>query len=187
MSPNADENALIRQAARGNENARKTLFERFRSMVYGIGWRVLSNHEDALEVVQETFVKVFNRLDTFEERSSLKTWIVRVATNAALDLRRARRARPDMGAPEIRFELKESPGAESPPEEAQKRELVNALRLCMERLSASLASVVTLVADGGLSYSQVAGELGIAQGTVMSRLFYARRKLMECLEKKGVM
>jgi len=178
------EQALIRLAARRDPRAQEELFEKYRSMVFRVGWRILGDREDALEVVQETFVKVFANLDRFEGRSSLKTWIARIAANAALDLGRARSARPDIGAGAPREELTPA-RAESPLGAVQRRELEEALRLCLGTLRPSLAAVIGLFTDGGLTYAEIAEALNVAQGTVMSRLFYARRKLRECLEAKG--
>lgn len=140
-----------------------------------------------MDVVQETFVKVLRGLKSFQERSSLKTWIVRIASNTSLDMRRAHRARPDIGAQELPENALPAGKSPSPAAEAQQHELAAALRDCMNTLSPALAAPLTMFSQGGMRYEETAEALGVARGTVMSRLFYARRKLHECLEDKGFM
>ena len=174
----------MRLAAGRDSRAQETLYEKYRSLVFHVAWRILQNREDALEVVQETFVKVFENIDRFEGRASLKTWIARIAGNTALDLGRAKSARPDIGAGAPREEFTPA-AAESPVAAAQRGELSEALKVCLGTLQPSFTAVIGLFTDGGLTYAEIAESLGIARGTVMSRLYYARRKLRDCLKLRG--
>jgi len=175
---------LIRLAKMGDIEAQSEIFEKYRAMAFRVAWRVLQNREDAMDVVQETFVKVFRGLDRFEGRSSLKTWIARIAANTALDVGRFKSVRPDIGAGAPREEFTPA-SSQSPVAEAQTRELAEALKECLGALPEQLAAVMALFSDAGLPYAQIAESLDIAQGTVMSRLYYAREKLRDCLKSKG--
>ena len=84
----ADETELIREAKRGNREAFGVLVERYQRRVVGVALAVVHNQEDALELAQETFVRAYENLGSFESRSSFSTWLYRIAANLAIDLRR---------------------------------------------------------------------------------------------------
>src|SRR5262245_54554723 len=81
---------LLEQAAQGCSRALEELFRRYRSVAYRVAYRLLGNEADALDAVQEAFVKALTHLPTFQGRSSFKTWLLRVVSNAAMDLGRQR-------------------------------------------------------------------------------------------------
>src|SRR3954470_24515890 len=88
-SPDGDD-PLVARAARGARPARDELFRRYRDPAYRVAYRLLGNEADALDAVQDGFVKALNNLPGFEGRSTFKTWLLRVISNAALDLGRQR-------------------------------------------------------------------------------------------------
>src|SRR6266705_2096302 len=81
---------LLSRAARGSKDALDELFRRYRLVAYRVAFRLLNNEADALDAVQEAFIKALTHLPSFEGRSSFKTWLLRVVSNAALDLGRQR-------------------------------------------------------------------------------------------------
>src|SRR5438067_11040616 len=85
-----DDDCLLRRFAEGKREALEELFRRYRSAAYRVASRLLGNEADALDAVQEGFVKALTHLDGFQRRSSFKTWLLRVVSNAALDLGRQR-------------------------------------------------------------------------------------------------
>src|SRR5436309_2580382 len=93
---------LLARLARGERAALDELFNRYRSMAYRVAHRLLGNEADALDAVQEAFVKVLTHLDSFQGRSTFKTWLLRVVSNAALDFgrQRGRREVRSLDAPE---------------------------------------------------------------------------------------
>src|SRR5436853_7721509 len=99
-SPPSDE-CLLRRVAGGDRVALDELFRRYRQPAYRVAYRLLGNEADALDAVQEGFIKVLTNLAHFQGRSSFKTWLLRVVSNAALDLgrQRGRRATADLGDP----------------------------------------------------------------------------------------
>src|SRR5436305_6704608 len=81
---------LLDRAGRGDRDALEELFRRYRLVAYRVAYRLLSNEADALDAVQEAFIKALTHLPSFEGRSSFKTWLLRVVSNASLDLGRQR-------------------------------------------------------------------------------------------------
>lgn len=182
-----DDLALARRAAKGDVEAFRSLFERHRRRVYSIAWRFTRNRDDALDVVQEVFIKVHRALDTFDGRSLFSTWVCRIATNASIDWTRRRKGEhveyqealmgpeQEEGGPEI------LPRPESPQDAAVRGELREKIRGAVEELSEKHRSVFLLHAVEGLSYQEIADFQGIPIGTVMSRLHYARKYLRDFL------
>src|SRR5579871_6414841 len=91
--PECDEAQMLMRLRSGDRRALECLFRLHRAVAYRVAYRLLGNEADALDAVQNAFVKVFTHLDGFEGRSSFKTWLLRVVSNAALDLGRRRRRR----------------------------------------------------------------------------------------------
>ena len=153
-------------------------------MVYGLVYGVVHEREAAKDVAQEVFLKVYRQMKWFEERSKFKTWLYRIAMNAAIDYsRRKGRTEPleywDSENEEMRPKVQvrdESPG---PREKASQSELRAKLDEAIAQLSPEHRAVLTLREWQGLSYEEIAESLGIESGTVMSRLFYARKKLAD--------
>src|SRR5437867_12719133 len=88
-APASDE-CLLARFARGDRSALEELFQRYRGLAYRVTYRLLGHEADALDAVQEGFIKALTRLDSFQGRSTFKTWLLRVVSNAALDLGRKR-------------------------------------------------------------------------------------------------
>ena len=188
-SCSSDEQLLARVAA-GDREALEELFRRYRGAAYRVAYRLLGNEPDALDAVQEGFVKALTHLHGFQGRSSVKTWLLRVVSNAALDLGRQRGRREVLS-----LEAAEA-GDSSPPQlitadDAARGLERSDLRHLLDQALATLSEVqrqtFVLHADAGLSYREVAETLGISIGTVMSRLFYARQKLRAYLSERALL
>jgi RNA polymerase sigma-70 factor (ECF subfamily) len=169
---------LLERFAAGDRSALEELFHRYRSPAYRVAHRLLGNEPDALDAVQDGFVKVLANLSGFENRSSFKTWLLRVVSNAALDLGRQRGRREAFapvngsanGEPDLLVWNDPTLGLE----QADLRKLLDA---ALATLPDSQRQTFVLHVDAEMSYREVADSLGISIGTVMSRLFYARQKL----------
>jgi RNA polymerase sigma-70 factor (ECF subfamily) len=164
----------------GDRQAHDEVFERYREPAYRVAYRLLGNTEDALDAVQEGFVKAFRNARSFERRCSFKTWLLRIVSNAALDLGRLRRRRDELTAAAMERVAAEgalTPEHLDPSREAEEAELRGAVSDALALLPESQRRTFVLHVDGGLSYREVADAMGISIGTVMSRLFYARQKL----------
>ena len=177
---------LVEQAARGERDARRDLFERHRETAYHVALRITGRHEDALDVVQDSFIKAFEGLGEFQRAAGFKTWFLRIVTNRALDLLRARKVRLavplDAGDDEPRLEPSGSDGTDQPGADLERRELADRLQRAVESLPPGQRVVFALYATGEMTYGQIAEAVDIPVGTVMSRLYHARRRLHQLLE-----
>lgn len=175
----SDDELLTRHAA-GQRDALEELFRRYRQAAYRVAYRLLGNEADALDAVQDGFIKALTHLHSFQGRSSFKTWLLRVVSNASLDLGRQRGRRETVSleaaqTSEITHDqLQSADGSAIGLERADLRYLLDQ---ALATLSEAQRHTFVLFADGELSYREVADVLGISIGTVMSRLFYARQKL----------
>ena len=176
------DSALLDRVAAGDRAALEELFRRYRTTAFRVAYRLLGREQDALDAVQDAFVKVLTNLGRFRGQSSFKTWVLRIVSNAALDLGRHRKrdgwndreARP---AAADHAEIDHRP----PDSEMERADLRKVIEAALARLPASQRQTFVLHVDGELSYREVAEAMGISIGTVMSRLFYARQKLKELL------
>ena len=184
--PAPSDELLLERFASGERAALDELFRRHRQPAYRVAFRLLGNEPDALDAVQEGFIKALTHLGGFQGRSSFKTWLLRVVSNAALDLgrQRGRRETLSLDAPNAG---EVGPGLLSPDEAARGLERAD-LRALLDQALAALSEVqrqtFVLHADAGLSYREVADATGVSIGTVMSRLFYARQKLRAFLSQR---
>ncbi|HET6574754.1 MAG TPA: RNA polymerase sigma factor [Fimbriiglobus sp.] len=178
-SPSDD--ALLAGFAAGDVAALDELFRRYRGVAYQVAYRLLGHEADALDAVQDGFVNALRHLDRFRGHSSFKTWLLRVVSNAALDVGRQRRRRDTW----VTSPPADDPGPVdpiSPPDgHLDRADLRRLLDRALAALPEAQRRTFVLHADGGLSYREVADALGISIGTVMSRVFYARQKLRAIL------
>jgi RNA polymerase sigma-70 factor (ECF subfamily) len=183
--PVPGDDQLLARAAHGDRAALDELFRRYRLVAYRVAYRLLGNEADALDAVQEAFVKALTRLPGFEGRSSFKTWLLRVVSNAALDLGRQRGRREalsfDAMGPKNREDL-EPLVQEVAGRNLEREDLRRLLQQALAQLPVAQRQTFVLHAEAGLSYREVAGVLNISIGTVMSRLYYARQKLRALLD-----
>jgi RNA polymerase sigma-70 factor (ECF subfamily) len=177
----------VAKAQKGDRAVFGKLVAKHYDMVYAIAYGILNNRESALDTAQEVFLKAFRTLENFEGKSKFKTWLHRVAVNAAIDQTRRKRPTesldidPDDPNSEGRAPLIVKDGRPGPREEAARDELREIVEKGLNQLSADHRAVLVLREWQGLSYEEIAEALGLELGTVMSRLFYARKKLAEAL------
>jgi RNA polymerase sigma-70 factor (ECF subfamily) len=178
--PVPSDEQLLARFARGDQEVLDELFKRYRLVAYRVAYRLLGNEADALDAVQDGFVKALTHLPSFQGRSTFKTWLLRVVSNAALDLGR-QRARWDgfsldgLGGQER--EALEKQHQEDPALGLEREDLRRLLNRALAILPETQRRTFVLHAEAELSYREVAEVLEISIGTVMSRLFYARQKL----------
>ena len=180
-------NALLRRAQGGDMDAFAELFEPLRPMVHAVASRLVGDGE-AEDVVMETFLKAWQSIPRFGRRSSLKTWLYRITHNCAVDLLRARarhRARtvaPDEREASDTLERIADPAAVAPDEGAERSDLAAAVADALGQLGDAHRATLQLRFVDGLGYAEIAAATGASIGTVMSRIFYGRRKLRRLLE-----
>jgi RNA polymerase sigma-70 factor (ECF subfamily) len=176
-----DEN-LVRAAQKGETTAFEELFARHRDKIYARAFSMMRNEEEAVDLSQEAWVKGWQRLIQFQGDSSFVTWMTRIVINLCLDqLRKHKRQR----AESIQALDEESGGVErqmpvvtvNPTEGLERSELRQRIDKALGQLSHEHRTVLILHEFEDLEYKEIAKRMGCSIGTVMSRLFYARRKM----------
>jgi len=179
--------SLLRKARAGDVEAFVQLFEPLRPTVHMVA-RTLVGEPDAEDVVMETYLKAWTHLPGYRGGASLKTWLLRIARNAALDVLRRRASRPTSSLSgestdePVVLDV-EDPTAVTPAEQLEVRDSVAMLRKALARLDPPHRQVLLMRYEDGLSYGEIAAASGLAIGTVMSRLFNAKRKLRAIWEQ----
>jgi RNA polymerase sigma-70 factor (ECF subfamily) len=182
---------LVRRTQAGDRVAFRALFDKYHRRVFAIAMGVVKNPQDANDVTQEAFVKVFKHISGFEGASSFYTWLYRITMNLSIDLfRRKKTARAvdyDDAVGRDPDDL-EDPANIAPtylggdPAKAHSRkELLGKLEGALRTLPPYHQQVLMLREVDGLSYEEIANVMQIPKGTVMSRLFHARRKMQAAL------
>jgi RNA polymerase sigma-70 factor (ECF subfamily) len=163
---------LVGRARAGDQGAFGTLVRRHQQRIFGLGARLLGNGSDADDLVQETFLRAWRALDRFDENRPLAPWLVRIATNRALQVLETRSRRP---AEELTETLRwEGPSPDEEVDQARRRvEVMKALNA----LPDDQRTILVLRAYEGLSYREIADTLEVPIGTVMSRLARAREAM----------
>jgi RNA polymerase sigma-70 factor (ECF subfamily) len=185
--PAASDECLLARLAGGERAALEDLFQRYRDVAYRVAYRLLGNEADALDAVQDGFVKALTHLNSFQGRSTFKTWLLRVVSNAALDLGRQRGRREALSLDVYQTNEQENTQPlvlEDPGQGLERADLRRLLNEALATLPEAQRQTFVLHADAEMSYRDVAEVLGISIGTVMSRLYYARQKLRAYLAER---
>jgi len=177
------EAALIARCRTGEQAACEALVAEHQAMVFQLGCHLLGNREEAYDLSQEVFLRVFRTLDRFRADASLKTWIYRITINQASNRRRFwsrrnRLAQVSLDAHvEVHGEPTEPSDASSPHRILASKQLAEQLTLALDALPFDQRTVLILREVEGLAYDEIAQALDIAIGTVKSRLTRARQTL----------
>lgn len=136
-----------------------------------------------MDVVQDAFIKAFDSLQNFQRESSFRTWLMRIAANRSLDVLRARKIRKTASLDADENAVAEPPDSRAASAESrlELEESAAAIQAAVEDLPPDQRAVFSLYATGEMTYAQIAEAVGVPVGTVMSRLFHARRKLKAAL------
>lgn len=185
-APAEAEAGLVSRARLGDEAAIRALVQQNNRRLYRVTRAVLDDDRDAEDAVQEAYLRAFTRLDSFRGDSGFATWLTRIALNEALQrLRRRRRTLPDQAA-ETRsahvIVFPESHSAMDPESATARHQLRGMIEGAVERLPRPLRLVFVLREIEELSTAETAGQLGLPEATVKTRLHRARRQLREHLD-----
>ena len=183
-----DDTSLVRDARRGDAQAFRSLVERYQRRVYQLALGMVKDPDEAMDITQETFVRVHRYLPSFKGDSSFFTWTYRIATNLCLDSarRRGRTERVEMDESDAEIEARMDPPSAAlagPQRAALNAELKARIDDALASLSENHRAILLLREVEGLSYEELAHALGIRKGTVMSRLFHARLKMQRKLRE----
>ena len=178
---------LLTRAQKGDMEAFAEMFEPLRPLLVAVASRLV-DRDLAQDVVMDTFLKAWQALPRFAGRASLRTWLFRIARNCALDhIRRAQRRREVSLADDESGHAAQRDVADvyqpSPSKQMERSETAAHVRAAMGRLPELHRTVLELRFQDDLSYTEIAAVLGVSIGTVMSRLFNAKKKLRRALEE----
>lgn len=186
---------VVLRARDGDHGAFRVLVKRHESRVYALAMRILRDPEWAQDAVQESFLKAYRSLRKFEGRAAFGTWMYRLTYNQCLDMRRADKSGRYTEWDEERTAIPEesespvqslSSSIRGPGEEVERGELREQLNKAIETLPEAIRQTLVMREVDGLPYGEIAKLLKIPKGTVMSRLFHARKRLQEVLRSQGV-
>ena len=185
-----EDRGLIARAQKGDRAAFKSLVERHQRRAFAIALALVRDENDARELVQDAFLRVYKGLENFQGGSSFFTWLYRIITNLSIDLIR-KPGRQLVDIDESRFESDESTEAEfpllsrvdgsDPADVVRRREIAARLQVALDALPPYHRGVIVMREIEGLSYEEMAQAMGVSKGTIMSRLFHARQKLQKAL------
>jgi RNA polymerase sigma-70 factor, ECF subfamily len=182
------DDALIRATLDGDDDAFRELMERYKGRAFGVAVGIVGNGDDALDVVQDSFIKAYYKLKEFRFGSNFYTWFYRLLVNQAIDRWRKSARSAEVPLDEGWLSEDASPPdafsyPRTPEDLARNRELGDALQRAIASLPEYHRAVIVLREVEGMAYGEIAKALKCSVGTVMSRLHYARGKLKDALKQ----
>ena len=179
---NHEETKLISRCQQGDQEALKEIYDKYHKKVYRIAYGVVRHREEALDIVQEVFIKLFRSIKNFKGRSHFFTYLYRMVMNTAIDHARKIGKHP--------LSSLDEEGGFQPSDEIEKgperlllhKELEERLNWAMNKLPAEQRAALVFREIEGLSYQEMAEAMGCSIGTVMSRLHYSRKRMQELLK-----
>jgi RNA polymerase sigma-70 factor (ECF subfamily) len=174
---------LVQRAQRGDFAAYDELVRRYQERIYSTVYHMTANHEDAVDLAQETFIKGFQALSSFKGDSSFYTWVYRIAVNKTINFLKSRKNKSHLSLNDLDLNIENNPdlvslvSEKTPRRDAGLSELQEKLNEAMLKLSPAHRLVVTLHDVQGLAHEEIAAIMDCNVGTVRSRLFYARQQL----------
>ena len=183
-----DENKLLECAKHGSERAFEELVRLYEARVFSYAMTLLGNRQDAEEVTQDVFVKVWRTLARFRGECSFSSWVMRITKNTATDALRARReptvslAAEDENGEEREMDLVDEDPASNPSAAFERDERIRLVRRAIRKLPHDQREILTLRDLYGYPYEEIARILQLESGTVRSRISRARQHLKKILE-----
>lgn len=172
-----EDHHLVERSRAGDVAAFEELVKRHQARAYAVAYRLLGRREDAQEVAQEAFARAYFRLAEFRGTAQFRTWLYRIVVNLATDF--LRRRKPEVPENAAVFQMVDTRG--NPGEHLHRQELRQNIEEAIKALPLDLRTVILLREMEGLSYAEIARVIRRPVGTVMSRLFHARRRLQQSL------
>ena len=177
-----EEKELITLSKEGSHEAFEELIKLYEKQIYNIAYRIAMDPQDAMDISQDSLIKIYNNIKYFEERSKFSTWIFRIVTNSAIDYVKKHRKVKLLSIEEGIAADKNS--GTTVDEELEKSENVKKVHAALEKIDVNHRAVVILKDIYGFSYSEISKILVINEGTVKSRLNRARKALKKQLSKE---
>jgi len=177
---NKNDLELVSLCRKGDLCAFEELVRNHQNMMVNVAFRMMGNYEDACEVVQDAFLSAYKNLNNFQERSKFSTWLCRIVINLSKNKIQKIKTRSYI------YQVKEEQTTQTinlePDMAYEKKQDNEIINRCLDKLDADFKLVLVLREINGLSYIEISETLGLAQGTVKSRLYRAKIALKECLK-----
>lgn len=189
----AEDQRLVEAAKAGDAEAFRKLVERNQGRLFAVAFGMLRDRDDAMDVVQDAFIKAHRKLPDFKGNAAFSTWLHRICVNLCIDKKRAKARRRSVDLDDVRpaelsddslyagAEITPKLSGQNPLKNASEKELGAQIDRALAQLSDDHRTILLLREVDGLSYEEIAETLEIPRGTVMSRLFYARRNMQRLL------
>jgi len=180
---------LVERTRQGNPEAFDQLVLRFTPRLYGLVYHMTSNHEDTNDLLQEIFAKAYRSIGGFRGKSAFYTWLHTIAVNKTINFLKKRGRRFQISLDDVDSSIENDPdfleatASSDPVRETGLNELQKRLNEAMLQLSPKHRAVVTMFDIQGTPHAEIAKILGVSEGTVRSRLFYAHREMQNYLEE----
>ena len=180
---------LVKKAQAGDTGAFDQLVSRYRNRIFGMIYNMVHNEQDAWDLAQDSFLKAWKSIAHFRGQSSCYTWIYRIVMNVTIDSLRKKQVRGSGAEFDDAIQLREIdpasrtvPHADAlPHERMEHKEIRSRIDAAIAQLSPEHRAVILMKEIADMQYDEIAESLGCSIGTVMSRLFYARKKLQNLL------
>jgi RNA polymerase sigma-70 factor (ECF subfamily) len=182
-----EDEALVRRTQNGDSSAFDVLVGRYKERLYATVYHMTSNHEDANDLVQDTFIKAYKSLRSFRGQSSFYTWVYRIAVNRTINFIKRRKNRNQYSLDNMESSIQTDPDLVelmshvTPRREVALTELQQKLNEALQHLSEPHRAVVAMHDIQGMTHADIARVMKCSEGTVRSRLFYARQQLQGLL------
>lgn len=188
-----DDSALVEQIQRGDQQAFTVLMERWQTRIHRFAFRFFADVDEASEITQKTFIKVYQKVDTLDEPGKFSSWIYRVANNLCLDeLKRAgrRKSRPLEASTTSRLRragsVEQMEASQNPAKKLETKELGEVLQKALLTLPDEQRVVIILKEYEGMKFREIAEILEEPENTVKSRMYYGLKSLRRVLKKWNI-
>ncbi len=176
--------ALIQRCLGGDQTAWEDIVRQHRRKVFNIAYKFTGRHDEAEDLTQDVFLKIFKSLHTFDRRANFQTWLVSVSRNLCIDhYRSVRKERETIDRDVDAGELTPSAPGQNAYQALEQRDRVELLRKAMSELAPSLRTAVMLRDIQELSYQEIADHLQLPEGTVKSRINRGRTELARQVQR----
>jgi RNA polymerase sigma-70 factor (ECF subfamily) len=188
-SSNDPDYDLVRRAQEGDTRAFDELVVKYSKKLYGLVYNMTSNKEDTHDLLQDIFAKAYRSLRHFRGKSTFYTWIYSIAVNMSLNFLKKRKRRSGMSLDDVDTGIQNDPAfvdqghRSNPRRQSNIHELQKKLNEALQALSEDHRAVVTMFDIQGMPHAEISKILGVSEGTVRSRLYYAHQQLQGHLEE----
>src|SRR5688500_1963074 len=179
-----DVETLIQRCLQGDQRAWDLIVRQYWRKVFNVAYKFVGKHDEAEDLTQDIFLKIFRSLDSFDRRANFQTWLISVSRNLCIDhYRSVRKERETINRDVDPADLAPAAPTRSPHAELELRDRVQLLRVALDLLAPTLRTAVMLRDIQELSYQEIADRLGLPEGTVKSRINRGRTELARQLRR----